>query len=84
MDRANHTDKTKWLLPAYVADKPHQPKYSQVSMDLWIHSSYKKPTYKYSTLPQGSVDWGVILYLYLLSRKGGVGGGGAHLIWCQR
>ena len=31
MDRANHTDETKWLLPAYVADKPHQPKYSQVS-----------------------------------------------------
>ncbi len=32
MDRANHTDGTKWLLPAYVADKPHQPKYSQVSI----------------------------------------------------
>jgi hypothetical protein len=30
MDRANHTDETKWLQPAYVADKPHQPKYSQV------------------------------------------------------
>jgi hypothetical protein len=30
MDMANHTDETKWLLPAYVADKPHQPKYSQV------------------------------------------------------
>ncbi len=28
MDMANHTDETKWLLPAYVADKPHQPKYS--------------------------------------------------------
>jgi hypothetical protein len=32
MDMANHTDETKWLLPAYVADKPHQPKYSQVSI----------------------------------------------------
>ena len=32
MDRANHADETKWLLPAYVADKPHQPKYSQVSI----------------------------------------------------
>ncbi len=31
MDTTNHTDETKWLLPAYVADKPHQPKYSQVS-----------------------------------------------------
>jgi hypothetical protein len=34
MDRANHTDETKWLLPAYVADKPHQHKYSQVSKRL--------------------------------------------------
>ncbi len=29
MDTANHTDETKWLLPAYMVDKPHQPKYSQ-------------------------------------------------------
>ncbi len=36
MDRANHTDETKWLLHAYVADKPHQPKYSQVSNTLEI------------------------------------------------
>jgi hypothetical protein len=34
MDQANHTDETKWLLPAYVADKPHQHKYSQVSKEL--------------------------------------------------
>ncbi len=31
MDTANHTDETKWLLPAYMVDKPQQPKYSQVS-----------------------------------------------------
>jgi hypothetical protein len=38
MDMANHTDETKWLLPAYVADKPHQPKYSQVSISRSITS----------------------------------------------
>jgi hypothetical protein len=31
MDMANHNDETKWLLPAYMVDRPQQLEYSQVS-----------------------------------------------------
>ncbi len=42
MDMANHTDETKWLLPAYMVDKPHQPKYSQVSKYYFNNKPNKK------------------------------------------
>jgi hypothetical protein len=40
MDTANHTDETKWLLPVNMVDKPHQPKYSQVSTYLARYVGY--------------------------------------------
>jgi hypothetical protein len=36
MDTANQTDEMKWLLPAYMLDKPQQPKYSQVSKQVSV------------------------------------------------
>jgi hypothetical protein len=35
-DNANHDDKTKWLLPAYMADQPHLRKQTNKQLGQWI------------------------------------------------